>query len=312
MKCKKPFQLGPTNVRRTPDNIILEGNRQALTMFRCGRCSACLATKRQEWMTRILLESMTHDMSLFLTLTYNDDFLPENCSVDKVEIRNFFKRLRYRTFPRKIRYFAVGEYGDTNHRPHYHAIVFGMAPFEKEIIKKSWSWQGYPLGYVYLGEVNKATARYTASYVIKNLRKLDDYNQGKHPYMWRGGVNYKIPTKRTPEFMTSSRHDGGIGAEAARIIGKQLKKDKVNPIKVGMIRIGKSKLPVGRYIRNIILQTMGLDDDKIKEVNNAISIAQLSGDSFLGKSYFEIRNKMLPLIEMMEHRSKIFNKARKL
>ena len=88
-----------------------------------------------------------HEDKCFLTLTFNDENLPKNQSLDKKFISDFIKCLREdmrrKKLP-KIRYFLCGEYGSicnlcgngkkhckcknntyTLGRPHYHAIIFG-------------------------------------------------------------------------------------------------------------------------------------------------------------------------------------------
>lgn len=64
-----------------------------------------------------------------LTLTYDTGHLPQNGSLVKKDLTDFWKRLRYRLRRDKkvtdLKYFACGEYGDNYGRPHYHAILFG-------------------------------------------------------------------------------------------------------------------------------------------------------------------------------------------
>jgi hypothetical protein len=252
------------------------------------------------------MESMMHSDSIFVTLTYNDDFLPENCSVDKYEVKTFIKRLRERILPRKIRYYCVGEYGDTSHRPHYHIIIFGMALFEKEAIEKAWSWQGYQMGHIMIGDVNFSSARYVTGYIQKCLKKLDPYNEKKYPWMLRANINNKNPVRRSPEFVTTSNRKGGLGIKFAYKIADEMKKNKINPYKVGMIRIGKKLCPVGRYLRTKMLERMGLDYYEIKKINNTITLSRLAGADVLNKSYVQIRQNMLPHLDAMEKRQKFF------
>ena len=109
---------------------------------------------------RLLYELSTSDAASFLTLTYNNDNLPSDNGLHKEDLQKFFKRLRmnmqrkYHEFAPKLRYYACGEYGDTqliylspgaekcHGRPHYHAIVFGLDDLNdehREIVKKSWN-----------------------------------------------------------------------------------------------------------------------------------------------------------------------------
>lgn len=106
-------------------------------MIRCGHCMGCRIDKSKEWANRCLLELQDHTSAYFLTITYDDQFVPVSTYTDesgasfpslslcKKDFQLFIKRLRKRHV-KPIRYFACGEYGDRTMRPHYHAIVFGL------------------------------------------------------------------------------------------------------------------------------------------------------------------------------------------
>ena len=88
---------------------------------------------RSTWASRILLEASQHAESAFLTLTYSDGALEEkNVTTQWVrrtteglptltprDLTLFMKRLREEIAPKKIRFYAVGEYGDQTERPHW-------------------------------------------------------------------------------------------------------------------------------------------------------------------------------------------------
>lgn len=113
---------------------------------------------------RILHELCEHPDGLFVTLTYSPECLPPGGSLVKADLQKFFKRLRRRLEPRKVRYYASGEYGDLFGRPHYHAIVFGVGFSDREVIEDAWR-----LGRIHVGTVTYDSARYTADYVQKKL-----------------------------------------------------------------------------------------------------------------------------------------------
>lgn len=73
-------------------------------------------------------ESQYWESSLFLTLTYNQENLPDNKELDPEQLRLFHKSVAsmLRRKGRSYRYFSSGEYGDKNGRPHYHVIAFGL------------------------------------------------------------------------------------------------------------------------------------------------------------------------------------------
>jgi hypothetical protein len=85
-------------------------------------------------------------------------YAEEPPSVSKRDLQLFFKALR-KTTKRKIKYYAVAEYGTTTQRPHYHVILFNSD--EHEIIS---SWRH---GHVYFGQVELASIGYTLKYLTK-------------------------------------------------------------------------------------------------------------------------------------------------
>lgn len=122
-----------------PDNIELP----------CGRCQGCRLDKSRAWADRCLLELQYHKHSVFVTLTYNDAYVPKSFyygsdgesehlsyTLRKRDFQLFMKRLRKAFSEQKIRFFAAGEYGENTARPHYHAILFGLqlddlVPYQK-------------------------------------------------------------------------------------------------------------------------------------------------------------------------------------
>lgn len=130
----------------------------------CGKCMACRVKRTQEWATRLLHESTYYKENTFLTLTYNDEYLPGDMSLRKEEVQLFMKRLRKRIEPDLIKFYAAGEYGEENKRPHYHFILFGIGLKKKDVMEKAWS-----KGFIYVEEVNAMTCRYVTAYVQKKL-----------------------------------------------------------------------------------------------------------------------------------------------
>lgn len=138
----------------------------------CGKCVLCLKAKRLEWSMRVLHELCSHDSSIFITLTYRDEFLPANGSLVKEDLQKFFKRLRKSLGDRKIRYFAAGEYGDKTARPHYHAIIFGMdlTDIDKQYIIDAWpfaDWSVKAIRQYSFGLAEAASIQYVAQYIDK-------------------------------------------------------------------------------------------------------------------------------------------------
>lgn len=91
----------------------------------CGRCVGCRLDRAKEWKLRCFLESQEWRFSYFITLTYDDSFVPLDNGkyvLSPSDLTKFLKRFRKRIG--SFRYFACGEYGELGGRPHFHLIVF--------------------------------------------------------------------------------------------------------------------------------------------------------------------------------------------
>lgn len=148
----------------------------------CGKCIGCRLARINEWGTRMMHENNYHEKSTFVTLTYRDEDLPANNSVDKRELQLFFKRLRQQMVRdgcrEKIKYFACGEYGETNGRPHYHAIIFGigLSEYYKKLIQDTWGH----------GRTQNATVTMkSCKYVAKYIQKIITGEKAKEKYAGR-------------------------------------------------------------------------------------------------------------------------------
>lgn len=145
----------------------------------CGKCFSCRTKYRRQWQLRLQHELLTYDYNaMFLTLTYNDENLPENYSINKRDVQLFIKRLRkyYKDVP--IRYFAVGEYGDKSKRPHYHLIIYGLkSPEQKRKSTLNWKYGQFlsnsiwKKGYCFVGYVDSKCISYVSKYVLKSFVK---------------------------------------------------------------------------------------------------------------------------------------------
>lgn len=146
----------------------------------CGQCIGCRMEKAREWAVRCVHECSLHDGNSFITLTYDDDKLPDWGNLVKADFQNFVKRLRYRLEPKQIRYFASGEYGDDKGRPHFHSIIFGEDfssdryfwkkskgenLYRSPTLEKAWT-----AGFATIGEATYESAQYIARYQMKRIR----------------------------------------------------------------------------------------------------------------------------------------------
>lgn len=131
----------------------------------CGKCKLCSYAKLSDLSARCALETYTSKCKpLFVTLTYDNDHLPEDGSVSLRDIQNFLKLLRinlnrfFASFNSdgkfvdakiSIRYLYASEYTPNNHRPHYHLLIWnvpylpnGLSDYQKTFFESR--LVGYP------------------------------------------------------------------------------------------------------------------------------------------------------------------------
>lgn len=210
----------------------------------CGQCIGCRLDRASNWATRIRHEASCHQVSSFLTLTYDNDHLPDDYSVSVRELQLFNKRMRKAMG--SFRFFACGEYGDEGLRPHYHMILFGhdfsgdrqlwrqtstgFLTYRSARLETLWT-----AGHAEIGSVTTESAGYVARYCLKKIngQQAEEHYQRLHP------LTGEIVTVR-PEFIT---HSTGIGRE-------WIKKYKGDVFPSDYIILDGKKRPVPRYYKN--------------------------------------------------------------
>ena len=186
----------------------------------CGQCTGCRSEYSRQWALRNMHEaSLTPNNNCFITLTYNEENLPPNGSLDKKAFPKFIRSLRQKNKETKIRYYACGEYGDDFGRPHYHAILFNyypplfvldkngnptnerdLVPLKKDLYtSKSISDAWRNKGHASVGMVTFQSAAYVSNYVQK---KINGKNKLEHY------TNTETGEWREPEFSLMSRKPG--------------------------------------------------------------------------------------------------------
>lgn len=175
----------------------------------CGKCVNCLRTLRNAWTYRLVNQMDNSQNAYFVTLTYNDVYLPRlNCydnppTLDKYQLKSWLKRFRehcktqsrrkslpYEQY--KMQYFCVGEYGGSFGRPHYHLIFFNVPFSFNDLIKyinREWCFDDRTSIY----KLSPALCAYTTKYMIKDVDK--DYKLVQPPFrlMSRGlGADFTI------------------------------------------------------------------------------------------------------------------------
>lgn len=209
----------------------------------CGQCVGCRLERSRQWAIRCTHEASLHADNCFITLTYNDDHLPEDKSLNVEHFQRFMKRLRsydVRTrkkqakeqgipyVPRRIKFYHCGEYGDNFGRPHFHACLFNFdfpdrriwrttgkdnetILYRSETLERLWSdpETGESFGYSSIGEVTFESAAYVARYVLKKVtgHKALNWHVDPQTLEWTPPHYMDLETGviRTPEYTTMSR-----------------------------------------------------------------------------------------------------------
>lgn len=201
-----------------------------------------------------MLEAGLNADNSFLTLTYEKDPV----SLQPADHRQFMVSLRKRLSPLRIRFYAVGEYGEKNERPHFHYALFGYPSCNR----RSYSTRSnrtyrccracdtledvWGKGLVKNLPLEIGSARYIARYVVKKMTRTDDPRLGN----------------RHPEFARMSLKPG-LGHGALQSVAKTiLQYDLLTPegdVPV-TLRHGTTHWPLGRYLRRQLRKQMGLNE----------------------------------------------------
>lgn len=184
----------------------------------CRKCEECVSIRKSQWCFRALAEAEHAFNSVFLTLTYSDDCLPDGANVCLRDVQLFFKRMRknislwYPDFDTDsqtgypLKYFCCSEYGSKKQRPHYHMILWNC-PMSSGEIERTWK-----LGFIKVKPCIEPTVQYTLKYfackdfapegrvqnfcvMSKNIGRewLSDNLYYDKTYVTMPGKNYKIP-----------------------------------------------------------------------------------------------------------------------
>lgn len=157
----------------------------------CGNCIGCCLAKSKNRSTRLKLENQYQPIGYFITLTYNDEFLPKNYQLVKDHLKKFIKDVKnyfYHRYNCSPRYFAVGEYGGKSGRPHYHLILWadltdnfqynlkpvgkselGNLLYSSEFISRFWLY-----GFNSVAEVDNGSIDYICRYSLKKQNRSRD------------------------------------------------------------------------------------------------------------------------------------------
>lgn len=247
----------------------------------CGQCLQCRIDKTRDWAQRIMHESKMHKKNAFVTLTFNNENLPSTKSINKKELQLWIKNLR-KKYGKGVRYYAVGEYGEKDKRPHYHACLFNIDVSDKTYhtdsignpynprknklhtskkLESTWK-----KGFVSVGELTYDSAAYVAGYVQKKITG----KQAKKKY-----------GEKTPPFSLMSRMPG---------IGKTYyEKYKKDIFSVDGVVVNNVLSKPASYYDYLLKKE---DPQKLKEIKNVrlsnINPENLSRQRLVDKEQYQI------------------------
>jgi len=223
----------------------------------CGRCIGCRLERSRQWAVRCLHESKSHEDNCFITLTYDDEHLPRDRSLDVKVFQDFVKRMRKKVG--KFRYFHCGEYGEKEFRPHFHACIFGYDFPDKKFLKRTNTGSNlyrsdileklWTFGFSSIGSVTFESAAYVARYIVKKVNGIEAESHYLNMNNFVCEDTGEIYPKK-PEYTTMSRRPG-IGSiwfdkfqsdvfpsDEVIVRGKQMRPPKYYDGKLEMINPG--------------------------------------------------------------------------
>lgn len=218
---------GPLRLTRERDDSITvyDPDQHAPLRLPCGKCLGCKKANAKAWALRCHLELQQHRQAAFTTLTYDNKSLPP--TLEKRHLQLWLKKLRRRSSAAgAIRFFASGEYGETNGRPHYHAIIYGRGAAAQDEFEEAWG-----KGIVRTYDVTPNMIAYVAGYTAEKYT-ADDGREHERVDPETGEVFTWVPP-----FRQMSRKPG-IGGDARK---------HINSWRMYAIHQGH-KMPVPRFL----------------------------------------------------------------
>lgn len=179
----------------------------------CGWCDACKKNRSADWAFRLEEQQKNSMSAFFVTLTYNDTYIPTNDegfqTLNKEHIIRYNKRLRKKLQTRKggasrlykeypFKYYTVGEYGTNTIRPHYHSIMYNIHADDQEMVLDCWQekWEKTKhksyMGFVTIDQLIPARIRYVTNYITNKKQKkyYEDLNIVPPFSMMSKGLGY--------------------------------------------------------------------------------------------------------------------------
>lgn len=237
-----------------------DGYEDLKVQIPCGKCIGCRLEYARQWAIRCVDELKDHKYSCYLTLTYDDENVPEDMNLRPRDFCLFMKRLRNFADPMRIRFFQCGEYGDKTNRPHHHAIIFGFDFPDRELLKEERGIQYdssaianglWQKGFVTIGNVEYRSCAYVARYIMKK-QKVDIDSDFVQPY---------ITMSRNPGIGANhfeKYHEEIFNTDSCIIDGREQKPPKwyddkyreINPRAMARIKKERQKNAIKRAVKD--------------------------------------------------------------
>lgn len=192
-----------------------------LYLHPCGQCTACRINDGRAWFVRSHFETkkLERPFQYFLTLTYDEDNLPDDGLCHKDELKKFLNNLNT-SFGLSMRYYATADYGSINNRAHYHAVILSTKKVTQKQVERIWK-----KGFVMIKELNEQNLKYVLRYTVKK-KPFDSSEPGYFRLISKGwGNNVGSYYHEGQEYFTINGKRYGI----TRYLREKLHLDK-NPL----------------------------------------------------------------------------------
>lgn len=245
----------------------------------CGKCLKCLTKRKAQWSFRMSEEQRVSFSSYFVTLTYEDKFLPWGDgvpTVNKQDHKDFIKNLKHyeqkkllhkRTYVSaeemerkknnikeigKLKYYGVSEYGDRFGRSHWHYILFNIVDTESIIL--AWG-----KGKVQIDECNVNTIDYVLKYMVKDHTGQDYEGREKEKSFMSKGLGIHVADEEFVNYIN-------------RVNGNTV------------VNVRGSEIPLPRYYRKKFVREENMQG-KIKHISEQVQETEKREERKYGKDY---------------------------
>lgn len=249
MSCERPLKI--RNPRYDEDNIDdwrefywrrygRKGIPDGFIEVPCGECHSCQRSRLNGWRIRLMAEFERYSSAIFVTFSFDDDYLEQFKDNPNRAVRLWLDRSR-KAYGYHFRHFFISEYGGTEvykdrfgnvrigtGRLHYHGLLFGPSFLDYTQFKKLWKY-----GHIWLCKVPNAKypdKRQAVNYIVKYLTKdpKDD--------------------RKLPRIIVSK----GVGSNYVEMYGDEHRRD----VKPYLVYKGKYRIPLPVYLRNKIFDEL--------------------------------------------------------